>query len=178
MSTRIEPAEERAAARARGGREVAKSATKAAVVVTHWERAPFSLHCGAVLIDYALLVGIIAVATIFSRALGSDDRTRGDTALIFGYLVTALVAAFDLFVLPGLTGQTLGKWATGVRIVRHVDGRPVGFAKVFLRHTLGYLLTALTLGVGFLISIFSAQGRALHDLVAGTSVVVPARQKP
>jgi uncharacterized RDD family membrane protein YckC len=40
-----------------------------------------------------------------------------------------------------------------------------------LRHTVGYLASLVTLGLGFLLAAFNREGRALHDLIAGTVVV-------
>jgi uncharacterized RDD family membrane protein YckC len=76
----------------------------------------------------------------------------------------------NLVVLPGLTGLTLGKWATGLRIER-VDGRPLGFGRVVLRHFVGYPLSLALLGLGFLMAAVSVHGRGLHDIIAGTIVV-------
>ena len=64
----------------------------------------------------------------------------------------------------------MGKWATGLRILRE-DGAAIGIGRAFLRHFLGYPLSFLTLGLGFLAAAFSSRGRGLHDLIANTIVV-------
>jgi uncharacterized RDD family membrane protein YckC len=132
-------------------------------------RAPFSLRCGAVLIDYIVLVSIVAFATLLERTFG-DTRRGGATMLLVSYAVAAGVAFLNLVVLPAWTGRSLGKWATALRIERR-DGVPLSIGRALLRHLVGYPLTLLTLGVGFLLAAFSAEGRALHDLLAGTVVV-------
>jgi len=76
----------------------------------------------------------------------------------------------NLVVIPGLTGLTLGKWATGLRIERN-DGAPVGIGRAALRHLVGYPLSFALLGLGFLIAAVSVHGRGLHDMIAGTIVV-------
>ncbi len=133
-------------------------------------RGPFSLRCGAFLIDYIVLVTILAFSTLVSRLLGGGARTAGSSSLTVGVFLTLAVAALDLGVLPGLTGLTIGKWATGLRI-RRSDGTELGIGRAFLRHFVGYPLSALTLGLGFIIAAFNARGRGLHDLIAGTIVV-------
>ena len=80
------------------------------------------------------------------------------------------MAILNLGVLPGLTGFTLGKWATGLRIERS-DGSEVGIGRAFLRHFIGYPLSFALLGLGFLIAAVSVHGRGLHDMIAGTIVV-------
>jgi uncharacterized RDD family membrane protein YckC len=64
----------------------------------------------------------------------------------------------------------VGKWATGLRVERR-DGEPLSFARALLRHTVGYLASLLTLGLGFFVAALNREGRALHDLIAGTVVV-------
>ncbi len=133
-------------------------------------RAPFSLRCGALLIDYTLVVGVLALTTLLARALGGGARSTGEATLMTGYLAALAMLLLNSFVLPALMGVTLGKWATGLRIERR-DGEPLGFGRSLLRHTVGYLLSCLTLGLGFLLAIFDAEGRALHDRLAGSIAV-------
>jgi uncharacterized RDD family membrane protein YckC len=73
-------------------------------------------------------------------------------------------------VLPGLTGLTLGKWAAGLRIQR-IDGGNPGIGRALLRHFIGYPLSLLTFGIGFLLPAVTVHGRGLHDMIAGTIVV-------
>jgi uncharacterized RDD family membrane protein YckC len=132
-------------------------------------RAPFSLRCGALLIDYILLAGVMAFATLLARLFG-DMRRGSSVVLTAGYIAVASVAFLNFIVIAGLSGRTLGKWMAGLRIERK-DGEPLSFVRALVRHLVGYALTALTLGLGFLISAFDSKGRALHDLLAGTVVV-------
>ncbi len=132
-------------------------------------RAPFALRCGALLIDYILVVGVLAFATLLARLSG--DGVRGSAALLTtGYVAALSVAAINYILLAGLSGRTLGKWVAGLRIERR-DGVPLSFGRALLRHLAGYPLTLLTFGAGFLLAAFNAEGRALHDLLAGTVVV-------
>jgi uncharacterized RDD family membrane protein YckC len=133
-------------------------------------RAPFSLRCGALLIDYTIPVAILAFATLVARILGGDARWAGTTVLTLGYITVLVVLLLNLVVLVGLSGRTIGKWVTGLRVERR-DGMPLSMARASLRHLVGYPLTLATLGVGFLVAAFNREGRALHDLVAGTIVV-------
>jgi uncharacterized RDD family membrane protein YckC len=133
-------------------------------------RAPFSLRCGALLIDYIVVVGVLALATLLARVLGGDVRRGGSFILFVGYLTTAGVAFVNFVLLANLSGRTLGKWIAGLRIERR-DGEPLSVGRALLRHLVGYPLTILTLGLGFLLAAFDPQGRALHDWLAGTVVV-------
>jgi uncharacterized RDD family membrane protein YckC len=132
-------------------------------------RAPFALRCGALLIDYILLAVILTFSIMVARLMGGGARMAGGTAEKFGILTTLVVAVLDLGVFAGLTGKTVGKWTTGLRIERP-DGRLPGIGRALLRHFIGYPISLLPLGLGFLIVTVSGR-RALHDLIAGTIVV-------
>jgi uncharacterized RDD family membrane protein YckC len=71
-----------------------------------------------------------------------------------------------------LVGATLGKRLLGLRVVGP-DGRRPGPGRSALRAAVAVLGTTL-LGAGPLLALFTRSGRALHDLVAGTAVVVDA----
>lgn len=132
--------------------------------------APFSLRCGALLIDYIIIAGILAFSTLFARMLGGGARSAGNSVETFGIFLALFVAALDWVVLAGITGRTVGKWATGLRLER-VDGGNLGVLRTLLRHFVGYPLSIASLGVGFLVAAVSSRGRTLHDLIAGSVVV-------
>jgi len=133
-------------------------------------RAPFALRCGAILIDYILLMLIMTFSTIIARMMGGGARLAGGTAEKIGILFTLIAAVLDLGVLAGLTGKTLGKWTTGLRLER-ADGSVPGIGWALLRHFVGYPVSLFFFGIGFLMAIVVPTGRALHDFIAGTVVV-------
>jgi len=133
-------------------------------------RAPFSLRCGALLIDYITLAAIVVSGTLIARMLGGGARSAGNSAETIGFVIAVLVAVFNMCVLPGVTGVTLGKWATGLRIERN-DGGEIGIGRAFIRHFVGYPLSFVLLGLGFLLPALTVRGRGLHDIIAGTVVV-------
>jgi uncharacterized RDD family membrane protein YckC len=157
----------------------AKVKPRSAKGISEKFRAPFSLRCGAILIDYIILASILAFSTLVARMMGGGARTAGNTSETAGILITVAVAILDLGVLAGLTGLTIGKWAAGLRIER-TNGEPVGIGRACLRHFVGYPLSLIPLGLGFVVAALSSRGRTLHDLIAGTIVVregVPASQR-
>ena len=156
-------------------------------------RAPFSLRCGALLIDYILVAGIIAFSTLLAR-MGNRPRASASSAEVIGIFIAIVVAAINFLGLPVLRGQTLGKWATGL-VIRRKEGEPLTWERALLRHLLvypplflmlclGFLVAEMfsaalvmagvfivMLGLGFVIAAFSNHARALHDIIAGTIVV-------
>ena len=73
-----------------------------------------------------------------------------------------------------LGGQTVGKMATGIRVVAE-DDRDVEPAKAIQR-TLAALASVATVGIGFAPALFAGDRRTLHDRVAGTRVVGPVHE--
>ena len=135
-------------------------------------KAPFALRCGALCIDYIVLIAIPVITLLLG---GATSTQAGGLSNSTGWLLGILLFSTDFFILPAVGGQTIGKMLTGLRIVRK-DGTAISFSTVLLRHVLGYFLTALTLGLGFILAAFNHKGRALHDYVAGTTVVYARRR--
>ena len=134
-------------------------------------KAPFSLRCGAAVIDYLLLIVIPVCGLLLSRFLGNDGTRLVNSEINnFAWLLVILVAVCNLILLPVVTGQSIGKMVTGLRIVR-LNGETVTTSRILLRQVLGYLLTFITGGLGFFFSVFSGRGRALHDYLSETIVV-------
>ena len=131
---------------------------------------PFALRCGAFLIDYILLISLVVLGTLFARMLGGGARSAGSSAETAAVLLAVVIAFLNLGLLPGLTGLTLGKWAAGLRIQRINSGNP-GIGRALLRHFVGYPVSLVTFGIGFLLAVVTVQGRGLHDMIAGTVVV-------
>src|SRR5262245_51713728 len=114
-------------------------------------RAPFLLRCAALIVDYLLIVFAPVMFLLVSRFLGNDGTGLLNGQLNnTGWLVAVLVAITDLVVLPLVTGQSAGKMFTGLRIVSP-NGEPASYKRIFLRQTVGYLVTLLTFGIGFFI---------------------------
>ncbi|MHA6252469.1 RDD family protein [Oceanobacillus sp. CAU 1775] len=100
--------------------------------------------------------------------------------LIYNRFIVEEVSMLDLLhllyymILPIIwQGYTIGKNMLGIRIVR-MDGGNVTFVNMLLRHLVGGLVYAFTLGIGVIISAFMvgmrSDKRAIHDFIAGTYV--------
>ncbi len=130
----------------------------------------FMLRCGAIAIDYMLVVAPIVIGILIGRVLGYDgSKLFKSSAYNLGLTTSFLLLALNLFLLPSINGRTVGKILTGLKIMTK-NNKHVGFLRIFIRHFIGYPLGILTLGIGFLIAIFNPDGRALHDIIAGTKV--------
>lgn len=132
-------------------------------------KAPFILRCAALFIDYILFV-ILPVGWLISSKVFSESGAKGGGIGGMVWFLGALLFVVNFIALPLFRGQTIGKMFVGLTIVRS-NGTPVGLVNIILRDIVGYILTALTLGLGFLLAAVTPSGRALHDLVGGTIVV-------
>ena len=89
----------------------------------------------------------------------------------FIYLTGLLVlSAYGLFFFTAVGGQTIGKMATGIRVVS-ADDEPLDASSALWR-TVSVALTMLTIGFGYLPALLGTDRRALHDRLARTRVVV------
>lgn len=139
-------------------------------------KAPFLLRCGAFLIDYILLVCIPVISLLLGRFYGTDGIKLLNSELSnTGWLVMLLLGLTNFVIFPMFSGQTIGKMLTGLRVVKN-DGNAASFSRLIVRHLIGYPITVLTFGLGFLFAILNQKGRALHDLLAGTVVVYGRRR--
>ena len=139
-------------------------------------KAPILLRCGALIIDYIVVIAIPVIGLLLSRFAGNDGANLLNDGLnSAGWLIAILVGIVNLVLLPMYSGQTLGKIATGIRIV-NFDGTTPSIGQIALRQTFGYLLTLVSGGIGFVISFFGGKGRALHDFIAGTVVIYANRR--
>ena len=129
------------------------------------------------LIDYIILVSLPVLGLLLGRLSGDDGAKLFKSGFnSAGWLVAVLLAVTNFIIFPMLGGQSIGKMFTGLRIINK-DGQAASFGQLLIRHLFGYPLTAASLGLGFLFSVFSSKGRALHDYIAGT-VVVYGQKKP
>jgi uncharacterized RDD family membrane protein YckC len=140
-------------------------------------KAPFLLRLGAASIDYILIVGCPVLFLILSRLVGNDGAAllNGELNNI-GWLLAVLIAISNQVALPVISGRTVGKLLTGLTVVNTNGGSP-SLRSMLLRQTFGYLLVIASGGLGFLTSVFSSKGRALHDYLAGTVVIYGEKVK-
>lgn len=134
--------------------------------------APFALRCAALSIDYITLVLLPVCSLVISRWF--NEGASGSSLGPWIWIVAAVIFALNSLVLPLLFGQSVGKMVTGLRILGY-DGEPAGVVRLLLRNSIGYLLTVLSGGIGFIVAAFSRSGRTLHDIITGT-VVIKARR--
>ncbi len=128
---------------------------------------------GAGLLDVILLAVLFVVLAL----LIGDSTSSGSSASVrLGGGGTLLFLALTLlyyFVLEARGGQTLGKRALGIRVVRRADGAAASTGEVAVRTVLRLVDALPFLYLVGLVTILATGRRAqrLGDLAAGTTVV-------
>ncbi len=145
------------------------------------EYAAFGQRAGAYLLDFvvqlgfAVVVGVAITLIVLGPSAAEDDADVDTWIDVIGYVVTAVASIVYYAVLmrrPGArNGQTWGRQATGVQVVRD-DGRPVTAAFAAWRdYVVKGVLTVCTLGLDLLWPLWERENRTLHDLLLRTHVV-------
>ncbi|MFI9269205.1 RDD family protein [Kitasatospora sp. NPDC052896] len=86
-----------------------------------------------------------------------------------GALLTMILGIWQL-VREGGTGQTIGKKALNIRVVREADGQPLGFGMAFVRR-LAHVVDAIPCYVGFLWPLWDDKGQTFADKIVSSLVV-------
>jgi uncharacterized RDD family membrane protein YckC len=119
----------------------------------------------------ALAVGAVTFAAVLLVGVSLSDLGE-DWLQVGGVVLTSvLFVGIPVTVETLSRGRSLGKLATGVRVVRD-DGGPVRFRHALVRALLGVLELWLTFGgVALIASLANPKGKRLGDMVAGTYAI-------
>jgi uncharacterized RDD family membrane protein YckC len=139
----------------------------------------------AYFIDLFVIMGIVMVTLFVAVMAYGSWKYAGDPAMMkdmvssrrtesFAQLAHAIFF-FSYFTLAHwYFGQTIGKWLMGIEVTHHRHG--LSFSRSLLR-SFGYLVSgSFTLGLGYLPALFRKDERTLHDMIAGTDVVLKRKQ--
>jgi uncharacterized RDD family membrane protein YckC len=137
--------------------------------------ASFGLRFGAYFLD-GIITGVAGalIGAVVGGIMGAAMAGQGATAaalvipLVAGGLGILLRLAYFTFFI-GKYGATPGKMACKIKVV-NADGSPVSYAKAAGRF-LGYIVSSITLGIGFLMMLWDGEKRTLHDRMCDTRVI-------
>jgi uncharacterized RDD family membrane protein YckC len=134
------------------------------------ETAGMGARLVAVAIDTMILVIIDAVVIYFTLEI--CGITFEEVGILPKGPLIAFLLVQNIGYLVAFTagGQTLGKMATGIRVVSADPGASLDLGRAFLRESM-WLVLAIPAGLGFVPALFSHDRRGLHDRFAGTRVV-------
>ena len=128
----------------------------------------------AVALDLAILAVVDVVVIYFTAQI--CGLTMEELSVLPKAPLIAFILVQNIGYLVAFTagGQTLGKMATGIRVVAEEADSPLDLGRAVLRTLLWFVL-AIPAGLGFASAIFDREHRGLHDRFAGTRVVRAVR---
>ena len=132
----------------------------------------------ALAVDVGLVnLSFFALSALFDWALSAVAQwdSSANYAIAVGISFYVILIASYLAFFWTLTGQTPGMRFLGIRLDDY-DGTPCVSPRTAFRRLIGMALAVLTLGLGFLVVLFSDRRRGLHDRVARTEVILVDRQ--
>lgn len=153
------------------------------LVLAGWWR-----RVGATVID-GIIVGAVALAIMAPLGIGifaSGDNETGVVAFALAFAAAALVVTVVAFIYAPLlmartNGQTLGRMATGIRVVR-TSGERMTFGWAMLREVVikaflfNVLLGSVSFGLAGILDVlwplWDEENRALHDFLVQTRTVM------
>ncbi|GAA2649915.1 RDD family protein [Paractinoplanes durhamensis] len=131
-----------------------------AVNYAHW-----GLRVGAFLVDEVCVLPFYLIAI----TLGNGDN--GLNAFYFIFMLLALVVqGYNRWYQAGKTGQSWGKKALGIRLVREDSGQPIGAGLAFGRDFL-HIVDGLPCYIGYLWPLWDQKKQTFSDKIVKTIVV-------
>jgi uncharacterized RDD family membrane protein YckC/Tfp pilus assembly major pilin PilA len=138
-------------------------------LIVNYPYAGFWRRFGGWVIDlFVVFVILILIAVIPMRLLpGSPRGSLGAWSLITDLIVPWLYyAGMESSALQA----TVGKLAVGVKVT-DIQGHRISFLRATGRY-FAHIVSALTLCIGYAMVVFTRKRQALHDMMAGTLVVL------
>jgi uncharacterized RDD family membrane protein YckC len=126
---------------------------------------------GALMIDRIIVIG--PVYALFLIGMFATADAKGDPNPWVLLLLVPLVFAppvYEGLMLQHKQGQTLGKMALRIRVVR-VDGSPITAGQAWGRATMRFVLEGCASFIVYIPAFFTKEKTGLHDLVSSTRVV-------
>ncbi len=136
--------------------------------------ASWGRRVAATLVD-ALVIALLYLpgTVVFQLAANSGAGPNVAVFVVLGILLQLLAVGLTLWNQLGAlgrTGQTWGKQAMGIRLLRKADGRPLGTGMVILR-SIVHLLDSLPCHLGYLWPLWDARRQTFADKLVGSLVL-------
>lgn len=137
-----------------------------------WQRFAAWLIDGVVLTILIWLAGFLITLLLEVATQATGDLTD-PAALIFSLLSLTVLLLLQFFYFGYLwsqKAQSIGMGLLNIKVVK-ADGSRMSFATAGLRGTVGYWISGLVFGLGYLWAAFDPQHQAWHDKLFGTAVL-------
>jgi uncharacterized RDD family membrane protein YckC len=132
------------------------------------ELAGFGIRLLAQIIDLFWLLPLSILLGVVAGVVNEDGMSAG------GEFMANLIGALVVLLFWAERQGTPGKLVLGLRIVDAETGGMPGIRRLVLRYV-GYLVSALPLGLGYLWVLWDPRRQGWHDKMARTLVIRQAR---
>lgn len=129
--------------------------------------ASWPARAGAFALD--VLLGVVVVATLALLAMAAPLRGWTWWVYTVAAAVTVVAMAINRWLLPAMSGWSLGRAVCGIRVVHARDGANAGLWQLVTRD-LAHLLDTAALCVGWLWPLWDRRHRTFADLLLRTEV--------
>ncbi|WP_102144116.1 RDD family protein [Mycobacterium hubeiense] len=129
--------------------------------------ASWGARAGAFAVD--VLVGLAVLVTLALSALTAPQQGWLWWVFTAGAAATVVAMAVNRWLLPSMTGWSLGRALFGIRVVRR-DGADAGVFRLMLRDV-AHVLDTLAIFVGWLWPLWDRRRRTFADLLVRTEVL-------
>lgn len=130
--------------------------------------AGFGSRVVARLIDM-VIIGVVPVILFIAGAAGSEPGEGPGPLFFLGYLVMFGGYIF-LAYMVGTTGQTPGRKAVNIQVIKESTGQPIGFGLAIGRWLLD-IVNGLPCYLGYLWPLWDAKKQTFADKIVGSVVV-------
>lgn len=127
-----------------------------------WRRAFANIIDLIWLLPLALLLGVLA------------EAVNGGAISAAGELMSNVITGLVVLLFWVERGATPGKLVLGIRIIDAETGGTPPIGRLVLRY-LGYIVSAIPLGLGYFWMLWDARRQTWHDKIGGTLVVKTRR---
>ena|SRR3989344_2005139 len=127
-----------------------------------YKYAGFGVRLLAYLID-AVTIGILNFIVFFVLSSAKLE--------VLATAVPVLIGWSYLVYMIGSRGQTLGKMALNLKVIKLETGKNPDYVSAFIREVVGRLISGIVLALGYLWMIWDPKKQGWHDKIAGTVVV-------
>ncbi|MGY4970799.1 RDD family protein [Streptomyces nigrescens] len=109
------------------------------------------------------------VSDAYNSAASSATPVGAIIMIALAWLIM-VGGSFFLMAKEGSTGQTPGKKALGIRVIKETTGQPLGFGMTFVRY-IGRYVNGLLCGIGWLWPLWDEKSQTFADKMVNTVVV-------
>lgn len=129
--------------------------------------ASWQARAGALAVD--VVPGLAVAASLTLLAMGTEMHGAAWWAYVVAAALTVVAMAVNRWLIPSVSGWTVGRSVVAIRVVHRRDGAMAGVLRLFLRDV-AHLLDTVALAVGWLWPLWDSRRRTFADLLLRTEV--------